>query len=93
VGGVGNTAGGGGGGIYASGPLSMNADLVWGNTAGVGGGGQGGALFVSDGPTTVAYSAFLHNTDTGGDNPAGVFVAPEGPNNHPSFTTTHSIFG
>jgi hypothetical protein len=85
-----------GGGIFAGGPMQINKSTVTGNSAVVAGGG----MFVWNGATTVANSAFSNNSDGGlgptPDKPPGVWVAPPnffGPgSNDPTFTTTHSTF-
>ena len=75
--------------------MTIIGSTVTGNSALASGGG----MVVWNGPTTVAYSVFSHNSDqgaTGADSPAGVWISP--PNfggdfiNSPTFTTTHSIF-
>jgi hypothetical protein len=90
-----NTAAWLGGGIFAGGPMTIIASTVTDNSAVASGGG----MVAWNGPTTVAFSVFSHNSDqgaTGADNPAGVWVSP--PNfggffkNSPIFTTTHSSF-
>jgi hypothetical protein len=89
-----NTAAWLAGGIFAGGPTVINTSIVTGNSAG----NNGGGLVAWDGPTTVAYSVFANNADHGPnpDQPAGVWVSP--PNfggfftNHPTFTTTNSIY-
>ena len=76
--------------------MKINNSIMTGNSAVV----TGGGMFVWDGVTTVANSAFSANSDSGlgptPDNPAGVWVAPPnylGPgSNNPTFTTTHSTY-
>jgi hypothetical protein len=84
-----------GGGIFAGGATTITASIVTGNSAGASGGG----MVAWNGPISVAYSVFAHNSDpgiTGADNPAGVWVAPINFGgfftNNPTFTTTHSIY-
>jgi hypothetical protein len=82
------------GGIFAGGPTTITASVVTGNSAG----NNGGGMVAWDGPISVAYSVFSHNSDHGPnpDNPAGVWVAPMNYAgffiNNPTFTTTYSIF-
>jgi hypothetical protein len=84
-----------GGGIFAGGPTTITASIVTGNSAEASGGG----MVAWNGPISVAYSVFAHNSDqgvTGADNPAGVWVAPVNFGNiftnNPTFTTTRSIY-